>query len=95
MSDKCCYCNNEIPLGACQQSQVIDGDFYPLHVGCADEWAKEEIEVWTIESEDYGYTSKKECVLAEIENLDFDQKITFEKRKMERFKFLTLPEANI
>lgn len=95
MSKTCVQCLCQIPDGACQQSQIIDGDWYPLHVGCVDAWATEEVEVWTILTEDYGYTTDKMCVIQEIDHLEDDQELTVKKWKMPRLKYLTLPEANI
>lgn len=91
----CLVCDGEITMSMCQQSQFIDGVSYPLHVGCFDQWAEEEIEVWTVTAEDYGYTTDRESVLAEIDNLEDDQELTVRKWKMPRLKYLTLPEANI
>ena len=93
--EKCVYCHESIPMNAVQQGQSIDGTWYPLHVGCFDEWAEEEIEVWTVKAEDYGYTSDRASVIAEIDHLEDDQEITFRKWKMPRLKYLMLPEASI
>jgi hypothetical protein len=91
----CVQCNQVIPKGACQQGQLIDDEWYPLHIGCAETWCQEGIEVWTIKAHDYGYTGDIECVKSELENLDFGEEITFQKRTIPRIEFLMMPEANI
>lgn len=93
--EKCAHCAQIIPVNACQQGQLIDGEWYPLHVGCFDSWAEEEVEAWVIVTEDYGYTSDRDSVTAEIDHLEPGDKITIEKTMMPRLKYLTLPEASI
>lgn len=95
MSEVCVQCKEIIPDNACQQGQKIDDIWYPLHLGCADAWASEELEVWTIATEDYCYTDFKDSVIAEIDNLEEEQELILRKWKMPRLQFLTLPEANI
>ena len=93
-AETCCHCKTEIPAGVCQQGQFIDGDWYPLHVDCANAWAIELIPVWTIEYEDYGHTtSSLGQVQGEIAELEEDQEVTVKARKMPRIDFLNLPEG--
>ena len=94
-TEYCLQCCLEIPPGACQQGGLINGEWHPFHVGCSEVWCNEEIEVWTITAEDYGYTSDKDSVLAEIDHLEDDQELTVRKWKMPRIKYLELPEANL
>jgi len=92
----CVQCKTEIPIGACQQSQKIDGVTYPLHIGCADAWAEEQIAVWTLSSDHDGFTiDSLECVKQHVENMDADDEESVEitARKMKRIDFLKLPEA--
>jgi len=93
-SETCAHCRAVIPAGAVQQGQLIDDDWYPLHVGCADAWATEEIPVWTIEHEDYGYTTGSASMAeGEAAELEDGQSITVTRGKMQRLKYLTLPEC--
>lgn len=94
-AETCCFCKVEIPAGACQQSQRVDEEWFPLHVGCAEAWVNEAIPVWTIEHCDYGYTTAAvgdvECEIAELEH---EQSITVTRRSMARLEYLKLPEAD-
>lgn len=90
---ECVQCKTEIPKGACQQGQKIDGVWYPLHVGCADIWASEKIKVYTI-LDDHGYiTASIEDVCCHIENVEPGDSVEITVRQMERIKYLNLPEA--
>lgn len=93
MAEFCCFCTKEIPAGACQQSQKIGGVFYPLHVGCADVWANQEIPVCTITYDDGGYTTDLDGAIEHLKNMEPDgDEISISTSKMPRIKFLTLPE---
>lgn len=55
----------------------------------------EQIEVFTIIAEDYGYTGTIQDVIAEIEHMEEDQTLKIEKRIMTKAEFDAMPEANI
>lgn len=94
----CLQCKGDIHLNDCQQGQLIDGTFYPLHIGCADVWCSEKIPVYVVENDEQGYTTANlEDVFDEIrctELLDDDdeQSVTVTIRKMARIAYLKLPE---
>jgi hypothetical protein len=92
-AEVCLHCKQEIPAGACQQGQLIDGDWYPLHVGCADAWCAEVIPVWTIHSDGQGYTvGEPENVAGHIESMEMAEVLSIKRWEMPRLKYLTLPE---
>lgn len=53
-----------------------------------------QIEVYTIQTEDYGYTSVKSCVLNELDHLEVGDTLTVTKRMMDEKEFDELPELN-
>ncbi len=94
-AEQCLVCHGDITMTMCQQSQEIDGTSYPLHVGCFDVWANEEIEVFTVRTEDYAYTTNYSSVLAEMHEMSYGDEVTVKKWKMPRLKYLMMPEADI
>ena len=53
------------------------------------------IEVYTIQTEEYGYTCVYSSVIAELEHLEEGDTLTVTKRTMTNKEFDALPEANI
>jgi hypothetical protein len=96
MIEICVQCKTEIPTNACQQGQKIDGEWYPLHVGCADVWANELIPVWVVDWDgEFGHVEPSlDTIKAYISELEPDERMTVQGRPpMKRIEYLNLPEA--
>lgn len=91
---ECRSCGKIIPATDAQQGQLIGEVYYPLHIGCAEPWLSESIDVYIVSWEgELGHTEAcLKTILAYVEEMETDQEITIRKEKMPRAHYLRLPE---
>jgi hypothetical protein len=91
----CLQCKTEIPFGACQQGQLIDGRWHALHIGCADIWFGEELPLFRITfpaGKGTGYVAENLDGLNDLESEHADDVYGVQRIYMKRGEFLRLPD---
>jgi hypothetical protein len=90
----CKACGEMLNIGMCQSGIVVEGETFPAHVHCADQWANEEIDVFKVTSPGNGsyYEEFAENVTEMLKESDDGGEYVIKKERMSRAKYESLDE---